>query len=305
MGITELLEDKGIDYVREGKHAARGWIQVECPYCTGNPGFHGGFNLESIYYHCWRCGWHPMSDVLSELLGLDIRDAKHAMNKYDVLSPETRPPFSWEARPIGVRLPPAPPTYPPVATEYIESRGFKWEDLREWGVYATGYTGRFRLRLVAPVYLVNGNIVSYITRDVTGKAEAKYLPCPKEAEVVPHKHILYGSDRAPLRNVIVVEGVADVWRLGPGAMATFGIDYTPKQLLYLARNFNNIAIMFDNEELAQLRAAQLAVELEGLGKHAIQMKCKEKDPAEMSREEAIQVMEDLPGIFESWYGYTS
>ena len=40
-----FLETYGIKHARRGKHARPGWVQIECPLCTGHSGMHGGFNL--------------------------------------------------------------------------------------------------------------------------------------------------------------------------------------------------------------------------------------------------------------------
>ncbi|MFH1448568.1 MAG: hypothetical protein ABIG39_06930 [Candidatus Micrarchaeota archaeon] len=302
MGIIQLLEDHGVEYTKGGKHATKGWVQIDCPLCSGNPGFHGGFNTIQVYYHCWRCGWHPLVEVLVELLSTSVQEVRKLIATYKLLDGESLDPYEADNEDTEMfKLPAAPIQIPQIATDYLASRGFTWEQIREWGVYATGFTGRYRLRLVAPISF-GSHIVSFITRDVTGKAEAKYLPCPKEQEIMHHKHILYGMNRAPHKNIVVVEGVTDVWRLGPGAVATLGIDYSPKQLLCLAQKFENIAIMFDSEEIAQLKAAKLSMELEGLGRKSIVIKCSKDDPANLSREEAINVMENIPAFFEEWTG---
>jgi hypothetical protein len=43
------------------------------------------------------------------------------------------------------------------------------------------------------------------------------------------KETLYNLDNAKDGTAIVVEGPIDVWRIGDGAVATFGVIYTQKQ----------------------------------------------------------------------------
>jgi hypothetical protein len=51
MDITRLLQDYNIDFVSENhKHSRPGWVNVRCPFCTGNEGYHLGFNLNEEYY---------------------------------------------------------------------------------------------------------------------------------------------------------------------------------------------------------------------------------------------------------------
>ena len=69
MDIIRLYRDYGIDHKAEGhKHTRPGWVNTECPFCTGNPGMHLGWNLKEEYFFCWRCGWHAPITTLSELL---------------------------------------------------------------------------------------------------------------------------------------------------------------------------------------------------------------------------------------------
>jgi len=43
MEIEKLYQDYGIKTESQGgKHSHEGWIQTECPWCTGNPGYHLG-----------------------------------------------------------------------------------------------------------------------------------------------------------------------------------------------------------------------------------------------------------------------
>ena len=67
MNIEQLYRDFGIPYATEGhKHTRDGWINIACPFCTGNAGLHLGFHLEDEYYVCWRCGGHSITDTLTK-----------------------------------------------------------------------------------------------------------------------------------------------------------------------------------------------------------------------------------------------
>lgn len=72
-------------------------------------------------------------------------------------------------------------------------------------------------------------------------------------------------DKAAGDSCIVVEGVTDVWRLGPGAVATFGIKFRPAQVAMLARHFKTIHVLFDPEPAAQAQARKLATDISRLG----------------------------------------
>lgn len=74
-----------------------------------------------------------------------------------------------------------------------------------------------------------------------------------------HKSILYGADLAKSA-VIVTEGPFDALRLGPGAVATLGLNVTQEQIWRLSA-FPIRVIAFDSERKAQERARQLAEQL--------------------------------------------
>ena len=63
---------------------------------------------------------------------------------------------------------------------------------------------------------LGGELVSFQTRDITGKAEQRYLGLSKRREVIHHKHnrIRKGGKWSKHPALIVVEGVVDVWKSG-------------------------------------------------------------------------------------------
>ena len=80
-----LCHDFNIPFTENGKHSRKGWVNINCPLCSGNPGKHGGLNSGDPkfkgLYHCWRCGWHWAPKVLSVLLKTDLPKAKKILDK--------------------------------------------------------------------------------------------------------------------------------------------------------------------------------------------------------------------------------
>jgi len=127
-------------------------------------------------------------------------------------------------------------------------------------------------------------MVSFQTRDITGKSDLKYISCPKAREVIQHKHILYGKNWN--RKVgIAVEGVTDVWRLGPAAFAVFGIEFLNQQVRQMAKLFKRVIVLFDDDPQAIRQAAILMEELKFRKVDAAQEIIK-GDPGEMSPADA-------------------
>lgn len=253
---------------RDHKHWRDGWTAVECPFCSGNPGYHLGYNEEESYFNCWRCGWHPITEVISKLLRLSREQAARTISHYPAplnlsreMSPKERFPFSL---PLGCRSAPLS-----IHRRYLESRRFEVEELiRRWRLQFTGKVGSYKLRVIAPVYR-NGTMVSFQGRDVTGRSPLRYKACAENHERVPHKACLYGEDEAVASagrsHVVVCEGITDVWRIGPGAVATFGIEWTPEQARRLAQ-WQSVSVLFDSADPQAVRKqSQLARTLSVLG----------------------------------------
>jgi hypothetical protein len=179
---------------------------------------------------------------------------------------------------------------------YLRSRNFDPDYLeKEWNLKGTGPVGNYRFRVIAPIEF-NHKIVSYQGRDVTNRQLEKYKACPKTDEAIHHKHILYGFDKARKKDsVVVVEGITDVWRLGPGAVCTFGIKYKTKQLSLLASYWNQVIVFFDNDELkdAKRQAEQLAFSLSSLDVCVkIAQGKRGSDPAKLTDTEAKEFMKE-------------
>ncbi len=243
--IINFYRDHGISSVSEGhKHCQPGWVQSRCPFCTGNPGYHLGFNLADNYYNCWRCGFKPITQVIQAYLNCHFIKAKELATKYGnrfVTRLEKRE-RKWASR---LKFPPATMDLRRRHILYLRERGFPAAQIiREWGLKATGASGPYRLRIIAPITF-NDRLVSYQGRDITGKAKLKYKACAMNDEVIHHKKILYGLDQASGDSCLLVEGITDVWKLGPGTIAGFGIKMKYAQLRTIAEKYRRVFLMFD------------------------------------------------------------
>ena len=50
MDVLRLYQDYGVDHLTEGhKHCRDGWVNTPCPFCSGNDGYHLGWNLYDNY----------------------------------------------------------------------------------------------------------------------------------------------------------------------------------------------------------------------------------------------------------------
>lgn len=162
-----------------------------------------------------------------------------------------------------------------------------------WELQATGPTGKYKHRIIAPIYL-NNFLISYQGRDWTEKSGLRYKACELEKEIVAHQEILYGIDLAVHHKVILVEGITDAWRFGPGAVACFGIEMKKRQLLLLMERFSEVYIMFDDDPQAIDQAEEIAADLSMAG-ILTEICLIDGDPGALPQKEADDYKKDLLG----------
>jgi hypothetical protein len=288
-----FCEDYSINWFPSGtKNVGSGWIGIQCPFCD-DPSSHGGFNIEKGYYSCHRCKGHWMPKVIAALTKSSLSKSKKIIKKYSSKDDYTEKKIEYKYA-SKVIFPPDTGPLTDRAKQYLMSRNFDPDYLAsEWGLLSTGNIGEYKFRILAPVYL-KGQLISYQCRDITGK-NIPYKGCPIDESVYFLKHTLYGIDKAiPHKKCIVVEGIVDSWRLGPGAVSTFSMNFMIPQVLMLARNFDEIFIMFDAEDRAQEQADKLYHQLTiGYDKKTEILNLKTGDPGSLSNEEAKNIMKEI------------
>ena len=300
MKIKQLYDDYDVPYVTEEsghKHSRPGWINTECPYCSGNPGYHLGYNLDDNYFYCWRCNWHPIKLTIQKILNIDEREASKLLTQYGGRVKGMRKRHEIEAKPFS--FPTGCGPLQRIHKQYLLSRGFNPDKLEhEWNLYGTGPISNldkssYKLRIIAPVYW-NGEPVSFQGRDITNRQKLKYKACSKEREVIHHKDILYGKMEAWKKTAVVVEGITDVWRFGPVAIGTFGIEFTHYQIRIIARTFEKVFIAFDPDPQAIIQAKKLKIAIQDyLRAPEVEILKLKQDPGSMSQEEADYLIKNL------------
>lgn len=268
MDFRRLCADYGIPIATHGhRHFRSGWINVECPFCTGNPGYHLGFEEygSGTGFVCFRCGGKGGIRTIAALCRVSYNEAKSIIEEYGGRPYQVQI-KRWKDWKFGESVDP-PVDLHRVSVrglKYLNERGFDAEQLaRLWDIKMTGPVGRYKFRIYIPIkfqgYTVSFTCRSYVNSDI------RYLSCPSSQEKIPHKQILYGIDEVPNRNrIVVVEGCTDVWRLGPGAVATFGTKFTQSQLKLLSA-FKRIVLVMDSDAAGASAWRKLAAQLEGFG----------------------------------------
>jgi len=292
LNYQQLLSDFNIPFATTGsKHTMPGWINTHCPFCIGPKDYHLGFKIKTEHTHCWRCGWHPLDASVAALTNQTVFEARQTLTQYRTGRPILFTETKLVQRPSHIDVPGGPLEQPHI--NYLKKRGFDDESI-EWlintyKIKGTGPIGPYNYRIIAPVYF-DGNLVSYQGRDYTNKSPLKYKACPKEKEIRFHKDCLYAMDLAREETIVIVEGFVDAWKLGPGAIATFGCEFTWGQVRLLVERFKRHVILFDPD--AETHIYKLSRAISSLCKTTSVAILKGwKDPGELSLEKGRELMQ--------------
>lgn len=294
MNIREFLEKHNIQcHGSEHRHGRSGWINIDCPFCDELDSAHLGISETYPYANCWVCGKHRLWEVLHKL-GLSTTAKKEFSTDVKFKSTTTQNKPNNKLRlPGGIRE--LSNDESRLGYQYLTNRGFNVETLANlWDIKFVGLLGsNYSWSVFIPIHY-QGRIISWSTRSISDKTKLRYNNAPATMESMPAKDLLYGEDY--VRNsVIVHEGFTDVWRTGPGSVATMGTSYTPAQVNRIAQYRTRI-ICFDNSKEAQRRASQLCRELCSLDNHSITLQIQLEsgsDPADANETEINELREQF------------
>ena len=304
MDIVAFLNDYNIIYQTTGhKHCRPGWVNLPCPFCTGNPGYHLGITINGKRSKCWRCGGKSIPYVISKLASVSINQANTIIVQYKGTAtplPDTPVKPKQEFK-LPTNITPLKPKH----HQYIQSRGFNSVSIeRKWGIVSVGINGKldhinYQHRILAPI-IWDGEIVSFQTRAARAveKHQLSYIACPKHRELIEHQTIVYANrDINWGKPVIIVEGITDVWRFGKQAVATFGIDFTLYQVRALVKKKreagdNRYIVIYDDEPQAVQKAEELLGQLWFRGMKAYRIPIA-GDPGGLSQIEANKILRQI------------
>lgn len=277
MDFKQFCNDFGVECREEGANWQPGWYQICCPFC-GDSRFHGGWNIHGDYFNCWRCGWHSTHNLLGQLTNENPKDLQRKYSdKFKLFEPK-----SIKTGSEKFTLPTGSGELKQIHKNYLVKRNFDPDLLeKQWNLLGTGPVGNYKFRIIIPIFF-NGMMVSFTSRDITNKQKLRYKACEKSKEIIDHKTILYGLDKIHSENCAIVEGPADVWRIGPGTLATFGTSWTHSQALHIAKKgIKQATIIYDPEDAAQEKADKLVYTLQGLGVEAFSVILNNCDPGDL------------------------
>lgn len=262
MNIIDVLTDFRVDF-REGgthRHVQPGFIGLDCFTCSpSTQKYKLGVRLSTLWCGCWSCGPFRLDEVLVEVLKIPHPEAgKLAIqlrggrrDNYTLKRPQ-------EATGT-LKIPKGVGPLHKLHKAYLRRRGFDPDNLvKLWGIGGIGFTDKLPWRIFIPV-TQNSETVSWTTRAISDEADSPYINAGDEESKYRLKSLLMGEDYVR-HSIIVVEGPLDVFAIGPGAVCTFGVQYTQEQVRRISK-YPIRVINFDAEPVAQRQAKKLVNEL--------------------------------------------
>ena len=236
--IKSYLNDKHIKYFLSGKNTLRKAISTRCLWHNDRSNHLNIFPDGGV--KCWHCGW-----IKGGFRGY-IQEVEKCnfYQSIDIAKQYADADYGYEdeeeqiiIRPKSVVMPKSfSSSFPKKYQDYLTNRGFDWRYLRDkYSLLSTKTpTSKWKFRIVAPVY-EDGELVSYIGRDITDKQSLRYKVLDDDLAVVPRRELIYGIDNLTKDTCVVLEGISDVWRFGDNAIGLLSIAFSKEQILKLKR----------------------------------------------------------------------
>ncbi|MBU2177594.1 MAG: hypothetical protein KJ556_21080 [Gammaproteobacteria bacterium] len=258
--ILGLFDQYGIKTGGEKETSEACVCSITCPFC--NEKFHLGIFKEYGSYSCWKCKrTGSLFNLLHTLLGINWREYRE-LQSIPILTEKSLSEVLRDKLYGGVEV--EETTYPSIVSKpqnalfsrdekektrgkrllksFLKERRFKLKKLKKYLAYPC-MSGKYVKRLVVPVYNVDGNFVGFQARDMTKRANEKYLN-----PSFPLKNHLYCAHLIKKNKVIIVEGVFDRWRIGKGSVASFGLGLSSEQLnVLIEKGVKHLVFAYDGE----------------------------------------------------------
>ena len=304
--IVGYLRSKGIKYWERGKNISQDWIAVKCLWCD-DPSNHLGIHATRGTINCHRC---PIKGTVFRLVmkleRCNYETAIKVLTTFNRFRSSATYPLPSKRSSKYERLGESDSQIDvlsrfnfvddmlPVHESFLKDRYFDPIHLIDkFKIKFCGPIGDYRLRVIVPVY-DRGKCISFTARDATGNAYAPYLNCPNDKSIIDIRDTVYNINHAESPDVIIVEGVTDVWRIGDNSVATFGIKYTSMQVLTLTQ-YRRCFILYDAEPQAQEQAHKLGKDLSTVVNEVIILELENGDPADMSEDDVKSLRKQVFG----------
>ncbi|MGA1940213.1 DNA primase [Arcobacter sp. YIC-310] len=198
---------------------------------------------------------------------------------------------------------------------FLKANHYNLNEAIDLGVIDTGTNGlysRFIERITFPIYAINGRIVGFGGRTITGH-NAKYVNSP-QTKLFNKSRLLYGYHLAKeniykKNRLIVCEGYLDVIMLHQAgfntAVATLGTALTKEHLPLIRRGEPKVILAYDGDKAGLAAAFKASVmlsqsEFEG----GVVIFGEGKDPADMVKDAKIEELDKMFNTPQDFISYS-
>jgi len=260
--IVSYLEDRNIEMWQSGANVTAGWTNIECVFCN-DVSNHLGINPEGTAFNCHICGETGfITKLIKEIDGCSWRQTNRVYNTFSLLAEdiEQKPAIQ---QPTQITLPGGPSLgITKKAENFLKNRRFNARQLIDkYHLQYGGVIGAYKFRLIIPFYF-NRALVTFSSIDFTNMQKEKYKHQQTKESIINPSRMLYNIDSVKDR-MILVEGIADVWRIGDGCCSTQGKIVTYEQItMILQKGVKEVLVMFDSDAVDESK--KIAVQLAGV-----------------------------------------
>jgi DNA primase len=305
MKIKEYLNEIDIEYSESGeKNVTEGHVNIRCPFCEQDPSRHLGIDLTSGVFHCWICDeTGNMVKLAKALEGISWSSAKKRVESFDKTqviegdivetvnslidtTKKEEVKFEWISLPKESIKINKKSKYT-ILQKFLQDRKITMDMCYKYDLHYCK-KGKYRDRIVIPIYSTNGDLLGFTSRDMTGKSKLKYV----HPRGFPIKNYLYNLDLFNGKTLILVEGCIDAMRVGEGAVALFNSEMSIAQErtireMHRKDLFDEIVVALDSD--AYLKGVDIGHKLEGYRVKVLQLPIG-KDPADLGREKIFELV---------------
>ena len=286
--VIRYLDSRNIHHKETGDNVSRNWTSMNCIFCIDHSN-HLGINLKSKVYSCYLCGEKGnIFKFIQEVDGVNWQTAKDIVKEFNggTYVPKEK---HFQSK---LKLPNVLKEFPQTYKNFLISRRYDPDTvIQKYNLMASSLVGNYNHRIIIPVKM-NDRMLSFVGRDITGKAHIPYKNSDETECIKDPKRCLYNMDNVIQSKAVIVEGIFDAWRIGDGAVATFGTEYTHEQLLYL-KNFSQVFVLYDADTKFKKEKDKLAYDLSAIVKEVKVIELDEGDPDNLSEQDIKHLRREI------------
>jgi DNA primase len=285
--VVKYLDSRNIWHKDHGDNVSKGWTSLNCLFCIDHAN-HLGINHTTKVYVCYKCATTGNCfSLIQEIDGVSFPKAIQIMKEFggNVYTPPEKHYQTKLKLPTHILK-----EFPKSYKDFLIGRRYDPDYvIPKYGLLATGPMSDYRYRIIVPVFM-NERVLSFVGRDVTGKSRLPYRNSGENFSIKDPKQCLYNIDSVIQDKAVIVEGIFDAWRIGDGAIATFGTKYTHEQIRLL-KNLKRVFVLYDAD--ATHIAYKLAHDLSSIVKEVSVIELSEGDPDNLKEDDVRSLRKEI------------